>query len=150
MQEIESRRLHRSLLEVRGVQKTRREIFYEREINIMKTLITSTAAKTAFLFAFVLVLTSSSSAQSAAKKEEAIVGVAATRKVNSQQSGLWTVGVDSAKNTVRVANSAANPVAVELFGSGSARKPFQVRFVAAESAFGQVTLSGYVENVPTP
>ena len=116
----------------------------------MKNLLTYTAAKTALLFAFVLVLTSSSFAQSAAKKEEGVVGAAATQTVNWQQRGPWTVGIDSAKNTVHVASSPADPVAVEFVVVGSARKPFQVRFGAAESASGQVTLSGYVENVPTP
>ena len=49
--------------------------------------------------------------------------------VNAQQSGAWNVGIDPAQNTVKVASTAANPVAVKVFGSGSARKAYQARAI---------------------
>ena len=51
--------------------------------------------------------------------------------VNAQQSGVWNVGIDPVQNTVQVANTKANPVAVKVYGSGSARKAFQARMIVA-------------------
>ena len=95
----------------------------------MKNTRIHTAAKAVILFAFVFVLTNSLFAQSETKKDS-VVSAAGTQTVNSQQSGPWTVGIDAAKNAVRISNSPADPVAVKLVSSGSARKPFQVRFSA--------------------
>ena len=89
-----------------------------------------TAVKAVISFAFVLVLTNSLFAQSETKKESTVNAAPGTQTVNAQQAGSWNVGIDPAKNTVRLSNSAADPVAVKIVAGGSARKPFQVRFAA--------------------
>jgi hypothetical protein len=97
----------------------------------MKTIHTYSAVKAAILFTLVLVLTNSLFAQSGPKKETAAgVSVSNPQAVIAQQGGQWTVAVDPAKNTVRIASSDTDPVAVKLVGGGSARKPFQVRVAA--------------------
>lgn len=52
---------------------------------------------------------------------------AAIKTVKARQDGEWTVGIDSAKNVVRLANSPDDPLPVKIIKNGSPRKPFQVR-----------------------
>ena len=54
-----------------------------------------------------------------------------TQTVNAQQGGAWTVGVDPEKNTVKLANTPGDPLAVKVVNSGSARKPFQFRMIVS-------------------
>ena len=61
----------------------------------MKKSNTYTAAKTALLFAFVLVLTGSLFAQSESKKDSIVSASPTTQTVNSQQGERWAVGIDS-------------------------------------------------------
>ena len=61
--------------------------------------------------------------------------------VDARQSGVWDVGIDQARNAVQVANTAANPVAVKVIGSGSARKAFQARIIVAPTGTGNSTQS---------
>jgi hypothetical protein len=56
--------------------------------------------------------------------------------VDARQSGAWNVGIDPAKNTVRVTSSSADPLPVKIIGSGSARKPFQARVFVAPTGTG--------------
>ena len=89
-----------------------------------------TAAKAVILFALVLVLTNSLFAQSEVKKDSTVSASPGPQTVNAQQAGSWNVGIDPAKNAVKVSNSTAEPLAVKVVGSGSSRKPFQVRIAA--------------------
>lgn len=54
--------------------------------------------------------------------------------VNAVQSGLWTVGIDAAKNTVRLANSESDPLPVKITSNGPTRSPFQSRVVVTVPA----------------
>lgn len=74
------------------------------------------------LFAFVLVLTNSLFAQSETKKESAVNAAPSggTQTVNAQQAGPWNVGIDPARNIVRVANTVAEAVPVQVV-NGAAR-----------------------------
>jgi hypothetical protein len=84
-----------------------------------------TAAKSAILFTFVLVLTNSLFAQSETKKDSVSSASPSTiQTVNAQQASTWTVGIDAARNTVQVVNAAENPVPVTLVGAPS-RQAFQ-------------------------
>ncbi|HUR97005.1 MAG TPA: hypothetical protein VMZ26_02940 [Pyrinomonadaceae bacterium] len=102
----------------------------------MKKVNLYTAAKPAILFTLVLLLTTSLFAQTGAKKETLTNAspTANTQTVNAQQAGAWTVGIDAAKNAVRVTNSDIDPVSVKIVTSGPGRKPFQARFSAGVDA----------------
>lgn len=56
--------------------------------------------------------------------------------VNAKQSGDWTVGIDPARNTVSLANTAANPVPVTVIETGSGRKAFQARIILTPQGIG--------------
>ena len=94
-----------------------------------------TAAKTVLLFAFVLVLTNSLFAQSETKKESAVNAApsGSTQTVNAQQAGPWNIGIDPVRNIVRVANTAADAVPVQIV-HGAEKQPFHLRIVV--SVFG--------------
>ena len=65
--------------------------------------------------------------------------------VNAQQSGAWTVGIDPAKNSVKVTNEATDPLAVKVIGNAPLRKPFQFRAFVLPTTAGLTTL-----DVPIP
>ena len=56
--------------------------------------------------------------------------------VNAQQSGAWTVGLDSGKNTVRIGNTEAEPVPVKVMPTSNGRKAFQARLIVAPQGEG--------------
>ena len=98
----------------------------------MKKLI-NTAAKTAMLFSLFLIAAGSIIAQTPGTTKAAATNLssaASPQTVNAQQSGPWTVGIDAAKNSVRIANTDADAVTVKLTGNGAGRKPFQFRLSA--------------------
>ena len=93
----------------------------------------NTAVKTAMLFSLLIIATGSIVAQSPGTTKAAATNIASAatpQTVNAQQSGPWTVGIDAAKNSVRIANTDAEPVTVKLVGTGAGRKPFQFRLSA--------------------
>lgn len=99
----------------------------------MKTRVINIAATTAMLFSLFFIAANSTAAQSAGTtKAAATNGAAASNPttVNAQQTGPWTVGIDAAKNAVRVVNGDADAVSVKLVGTGPGRKPFQFRMSA--------------------
>lgn len=58
------------------------------------------------------------------------------KTVNAVQSGPWTVGLDQAKNTVRIANTEAEPVPVKIMPTSNGRKAFQARLIVAPQGEG--------------
>lgn len=108
-----------------------------------------TAVKSAILFTFVLVLTNSLFAQSGTNKDSVSSASqsAAPKTVNAQQAGAWTVGIDAGKNTVRVANTVANPIPVSVVG-GPAQQPFQM--TGAMSVFAGGPSSGTEQVLTVP
>lgn len=63
---------------------------------------------------------------------------AAPKTVNAQQEGKWSVGVDPNRNTVRLTNSDADPLAVKVIGSASStRKAVQFRLAVGPTSTGQ-------------
>lgn len=114
---------------------------------IMKKRVINTAAKTAMLFSLFLIATGSLFAQTAGTTKAAATNGAAAaspQTVNAQQSGQWTVGIDSAKNAVRVTNTEAEALPVKVVGTtGSARKPVQFR-LSANVAAGSGGDSAYI------
>lgn len=98
-------------------------------INIQK-IKTTNALTAALSIGLVLLVTSSLFGQSTDQPKQA--GAAAqpgggTQTVNAQQSGSWTVGLDPARNTVRLANSEADPLPVKVISNGGGRKAYQKR-----------------------
>ena len=98
-------------------------------INIQK-IKTTGAVRAALSIGLILLVTSSLIGQSTDKTKE--VGAAAqpgggTQTVNAQQSGSWTVGLDPARNTVRLANSEGDPLPVKVISNGGGRKAYQKR-----------------------
>lgn len=102
-------------------------------INIQKIKTTRTVSG-ALSIGLLLLFTSSLFGQSTDPTKQA--GAAAqpggggggTQTVNAQQSGSWTVGLDPATNTVRLANSEADPVPVKVIPNGTTgRKAYQKR-----------------------
>jgi hypothetical protein len=99
-------------------------------INIQK-IKTTNAVRAALSIGLTLLVTSSLFGQSTDQSKQA--GASAqpgggTQTVNAQQSGSWTVGVDPAKNTVRIANSEAEPLPVKVISNGTnGRKAYQKR-----------------------
>ena len=67
-----------------------------------------------------------SSAENKDKEKSPVTSVATTQTVDARQSGAWTVGIDPAKNTVNVQNSAAGPLSVTLVDPNG-RQPFHMR-----------------------
>lgn len=61
---------------------------------------------------------------------------AAPQTVNALQSGPWVVGVDGAKNAVRVANTDAEAVPVKIISMSDGRKAFQARISVAPQGEG--------------
>jgi hypothetical protein len=59
----------------------------------------------------------------------AVAPPAALMTVDAQQKGPWTVGIDPTRNTVRLPNTATNPLPVTVVnpGADSGRRPFQAR-----------------------
>jgi hypothetical protein len=74
------------------------------------------------------------------KKADTVpAGDSANQTVDARQSGTWTVGVDPARNTVRLSNSTSEPLPVQVIGSGSARKAFQTRILVDPTNTGYAT-----------
>ncbi|HKP67816.1 MAG TPA: hypothetical protein VJV05_00950 [Pyrinomonadaceae bacterium] len=112
----------------------------------MKKLITNTAAKTAVLFSLFLIASGSSFAQSAGTtKADATNGASAAgpQTVNAQQAGPWTIGIDAAKNSVRVMNSAAEAVPVQIV-----RQPYHTKIFM--TIFGGGSSSGTETSINVP
>lgn len=98
----------------------------------MRYVLESIAAKAALSIAVVITGSITLTAQTAANSKESSTTAAPTgqtQTVNAVQSGLWTIGVDPAKNSVRVANPESDPVPVKVVSNGPARQPFQRRIV---------------------
>lgn len=95
--------------------------------------------------ALFLVLTYSSFGQSTNSVKETAAAAATSnpQTVNAQQSGAWNVGIDAARNGVRVTNSDSDPVTVKLTGAGSGRKPYQARF-SAEVPAGSISGDSFI------
>lgn len=100
-------------------------------INIQK-IKTKKAVRGALSIGLMLLFTSSLFGQSTDQTKQA--GAAAqpgggggTQTVNAQQSGSWTIGVDPARNTVRLANSEADPLPVKVISNAAGRKAYQKR-----------------------
>jgi hypothetical protein len=98
--------------------------------------------RTTFLFVLVLVLTNALLAQSA-NKETNSAAAANPQTVNAQQAGSWTVGIDTAKNSVRVTNSVAEAVPVQIV-----RQSYHTKIVM--SIFGGGPSSGTETSINVP
>jgi hypothetical protein len=72
-------------------------------------------------------------AQTAESKKGDVVPVAppTVPTVDARQSGTWTVGIDEARSSVRLSNTTADPVHVQVVGSGSGRRAFQTRVIVS-------------------
>lgn len=68
-------------------------------------------------------------------KEAAAAANTNPQLVDARQSGAWTLGIDQAKNMVRLTNSEADPLAVKVIG-GQSRKPFQFRIIVTPTSTG--------------
>jgi hypothetical protein len=80
-------------------------------------------------------------AQSVDKRTEGPTAPPTVPLVDARQSGVWTVGVDPVRNTVRLANSEADPVPVKVISSEPVRKPFQMQLIVAPYGPGYATTS---------
>ena len=88
------------------------------------------------LIVFVLAIASASGQTARPGDSPGAAPSGSPQTVNAQQSGAWTVGIDPAKNTVKLASTPSDPLAVKLVNSGSARKPFQFRMIVAPTGIG--------------
>jgi len=90
------------------------------------------AVKAVFISALILAASISLQAQTSPKNDNPanIATAANPQTVIATQGGQWNVGIDAAKNVVKVASSDAEPVTVKLLGNNPGRKPFQVRVSA--------------------
>lgn len=93
------------------------------------------------LIASILGITGIAAAQSPENKENGSgktqpPAASNPRTVNAVQSGPWTVRLDQAKNTVRVANTDAEPMPVKIMTTGNGKKAFQARLVVAPQGEG--------------
>lgn len=104
----------------------------------MKNIIKQNAA----IAALIIALGTSLFAQSA-KETAPAAAPSQPQTVNAQQAGVWTVGIDPAKNAVKLLSSDVEPVAVKLVGSGTGRKPFQTR-ISANVDTGSTANSAYL------
>ena len=88
------------------------------------------------IFALTLAVVSAGSAFGQTTKEVSAAPNTNPQLVDARQSGAWDVGIDETKNTVKLTNSDANPLAVKVIGSGSARKAFQFRLAVNPTSNG--------------
>jgi hypothetical protein len=82
-------------------------------------------------FSLALLIASASLAlgQSSTTKEVSSAANTNPQLVDARQNGEWNVGINPAKNSVRLTNSDVDPLAVKVIGGQSARKPFQFRLL---------------------
>jgi hypothetical protein len=102
------------------------------------------AAKAVLPFALIFAASNLLHAQTTKENSNAIAPASNTPTVNAQQSGAWTVGIDQAKNAVKLQSSDTEPVTVKLVGNGPGRKPFQLRMIA------NVATGGITESAALP
>jgi hypothetical protein len=107
----------------------------------MNKYIVKLAIITRFLITIVVAFTGGAIAQSIDKRAEAGPATpnANGQIVDARQSGAWSVGIDPARNTVQLTSSTADPLPVQVIGSGSARQPFQSRVIVEPSGLGFAT-----------
>lgn len=109
----------------------------------MKKKTTINFVRAQFLLAVVLVLTNSVAAQNEVAKEANAAPSGNTQTVNAQQAGSWNVGIDPARNTVRVSNTAAEAVPVQMV-----REPYHTKILM--SIFGGGPSSGTETSIFVP
>jgi hypothetical protein len=101
------------------------------------------AAKAVLPFALILAATNLLNAQTTKESGNTLAPASGTQTVNAQQAGTWTVGIDQAKNAVKLQSSDTEPVTVKLVGTGVGRKPFQFR-MSVNVATGSIADSGTI------
>jgi hypothetical protein len=110
------------------------------ERNTMNKILIITA-KAVLPLALILAATNLLQAQTTKESGNGLAPTSNTQTVNAQQAGAWTVGIDQAKNAVKLQSSDTEPVTVKLVGTGVGRKPFQFRMLV-NVATGSITESG--------
>jgi hypothetical protein len=121
------------------------EIRRKAMINIQK-IKKRVAVRGVLSIGLILLVTSSLFGQSADQSKQADAaaqpgGGGGTQTVNAQQSGSWTIGLDPVRNTVRLANSEADPLPVKVISNGG-RKAYQKRIsfdIAVGASQGSVS-----------
>lgn len=89
-------------------------------------------AGVSMVFAVVLVGSAFGQTERLTNTDAAAKNLPVLLAVEAQQTGPWTVGIDPAKNTVRLPNSATNPLPVTVVTGGTAgRRAFQARVFVA-------------------
>ena len=111
----------------------------------MKKLNLYTAVKSAILFTLVLLFTTSLFAQADANKGTGTkLPTVTTQTIDTQQAGSWSVDIDHTQTTVVI-------LANRQIGTGHHSVSLEIRLNPAATGLvqGQVTMSGYLEDLPS-